>query len=406
MGAEKRASPPIAPAGTTQDNDSGGGATLHYVTDTTAGIRRRRSAGGFRYIGTDGAPVREATEQARIRALAVPPAWTNVWICPDPLGHLQATGRDARGRKQYRYHPSWRRLRDDSKFERTIAFGAALPGIRKQVDRDLRRRGLPYEKVVATVVLLLEKTLIRVGNEEYARTNRSFGLTTLRTRHVSVSGTSIRFRFTGKSGVKRTVELRDPRLARVVQACQAVPGHAMFQYLDEEGRRRVVTSADVNAYLKAVAGQDFTAKDFRTWSATVLAATSLCAIAEFDTKAMARRNIVAAIASVARQLGNTAAICRKSYVHPGIIDAYQGGRLATPFSALPFTNGAVEPLALTPAEQAVLALLRQDACRQAQGNDVATGASAPKSATTDGARAQETESRAVLRSSGPLARGA
>lgn len=374
MGAEQRGPRPIGLDGAPSDvrlNDSS--SSLHYVTDAEAGIRRRRSSGGFRYILPDGSPVRETAELDRIRRLAVPPAWTSVWICPDPLGHLQATGRDARGRKQYRYHPLWRRLRDESKFERMVAFGEALPTIRKQVDRDLRRHGLPCEKVIATVVRLLEKTLIRVGNEEYARLNRSFGLTTLRTRHVRVIGTSIRFRFTGKSGVKRTVALRDRRLARVVRACQAVPGPALFQCLDDNGHRRGVTSADVNAYLKAVAGQDFTAKDFRTWSATVLAAMSLCATAEYDTEAAARRNVVAAIASVARRLGNTTAICRKSYVHPGIVDAYQAGRLATAFTGLKCADGAMDPLGLAPEEQVVLALLRQDASHWAHGNGDAAG---------------------------------
>jgi DNA topoisomerase I len=258
----------------------------------------------------------------------IPPAWTDVWICPDPRGHLQATGRDARGRKQYRYHPRWREVRDEDKYGRLAEFGRALPAIRRRIARDLRRRGLPREKVLAAVVALLETTFIRVGNDEYARTNNSYGLTTMRDAHVRVSGSKVRFLFRGKSGVRHELELDDRRLARIVRQCRDLPGQELFQYLDERGAVVDVGSEDVNEYLKAITGTAFTSKDFRTWAGTVLAATLLCD-EEPSTSATAGKRVIArAIDEVARRLGNTRAVCRKSYVHPAVIDAYLDGTIA------------------------------------------------------------------------------
>jgi DNA topoisomerase-1 len=303
-------------------------AGLRYVCDERRGIRRQMGPVGFRYIGVDGKVIRKAATLKRIRALVIPPAWTEVWICPDPRGHLQATGRDARGRKQYRYHPRWRQTRDETKFDRMQAFAAALPAIRARVAADLSKTGLCREKVLASVVRLLERTLIRVGNDEYARTNRSFGLTTLRDAHVDIKGAAIRFQFRGKSGKRHEVGLEDRRLARIVRQCRDLPGQELFQYLDENGRRRDVSSTDVNAYLKEIGGADFTAKDFRTWSATVLACTSLSELEPADTRAAAKKNIITAIEAVAGVLGNTRSVCRKSYIHPLIFDAYESGMMA------------------------------------------------------------------------------
>jgi len=300
-------------------------AGLTYVTDGRAGITRRRAGKFFTYVDTRGRRVQDAETLGRIRALAIPPAWTAVWICPSPSGHLQAAGRDARGRKQYRYHPRWREVRDETKYARMLSFAAALPRIRARVRRDLARPGLPHRKLLAAVVRLLETTLIRVGNAEYARQNRSFGLTTMRDRHVAVSGSTLRFQFRGKSGKEHVVDVRDPRLARIVKRCQELPGQELFQYLDDGGRRQAVDSADVNAYLREIAGAEFTAKDFRTWAGTVLAALALAEIDAFTTKRQARRNVIRAVEAVARRLGNTAAICRKCYVHPAVLDAYLDG---------------------------------------------------------------------------------
>jgi DNA topoisomerase I len=305
--------------------DSARSAGLRYVTDERPGIRRELSALGFKYYRADGRLIRRAAELKRIARLAVPPAWKDVWICPDPRGHLQATGRDARGRKQYRYHPEWRHTRDETKYERMPAFAAALPKIRARVAADLARPGLPREKVLAAVVQLLERTLIRVGNDEYARDNNSFGLTTLRDRHVQVRGRVVKFNFRGKSGVRRSITVTDKRLARIVKNCRDLPGQELFQYLDDEGRTCDVGSADVNAYVKEISGQDFTAKDFRTWAGTVLACTALREMESSGRRAT--RNVVKAIDAVAGLLGNTRAVCRKSYVHPAIIDAYVDGTM-------------------------------------------------------------------------------
>jgi DNA topoisomerase I len=330
-------------------------AGLRYVTDRRPGISREPAGEGFRYIDGAGRPIEDANTIARIAALAIPPAWTDVWICPDRRGHIQATARDAKGRKQYRYHPRWRAVRDANKFDRLLAFGEALPAIRERTDHDLALRGIPKEKVLATVVQLLESTRMRVGNAEYARQNRHFGLTTLRTRHVEVDGTKLKFHFVGKSGKEHTIGVRDRRLARVVRRCQELPGHELFQYVDAEGQRHVVESEDVNAYLREISGQDFTAKDFRTWAGTVLAAQALLAGDAPDSEAAAKKNVVRAVASVADTLGNTPTVCRQCYIHPGVIDAYLDGSLAT---VLP----EVEPENIapwTPDEAAILTLLRR-----------------------------------------------
>ena len=333
-------------------------AGLRYVSDAMPGIRRRRAGRGFSYTGVDGKRLTDRRVLARIRSLAIPPAWTDVWICPIARGHLQATGRDARGRKQYRYHPRWRTVRDEVKYERMIAFGQALPRIRRRVEEDLALPGLPRERVLAAVVRLLEKTGVRVGNEEYARENRSFGLTTLRNHHADVGSRRIRFRFRGKGGKEHEVELSDRRLARIVARCQELPGQALFTYLDDDGQQRTVDSADVNDYLREVSGEEFTAKDFRTWSGTVLAAWALAELQEFDSEAQAKKNVVRAVEAVAERLGNTPAVSRASYVHPSVIDAYLDGDVVREARerAEEELSGSLDEL---PAEEAaVLALLR------------------------------------------------
>jgi DNA topoisomerase I len=272
--------------------------------------------------------VRDVATLSRIRALAIPPAWRAVWICPRADGHLQATGRDARGRKQYRYHSRWRETRDETKYGRMLEFAAALPAIHRRVGRDLARHGLPREKILATVVRLLETTLIRVGNEEYARENDSFGLTTLRTRQVRVNGSKVRFQFRGKSGVEHAIELEDRRMAAIVKRVRELPGQELFQYVDEDGSLRSVGSADVNAYLKEISGEDFTSKDFRTWAGTLLAARALGRLGGFKSQAQAKRNVVTAVEAVARLLGNTAAVCRKCYIHPAVLEGYLAGKPA------------------------------------------------------------------------------
>lgn len=301
-------------------------AGLRYTNDDKPGIRRLRRGRAFAYLDSRGKPVK-GSDLKRIGSLVIPPAWTGVWVCPDPQGHLQATGRDARGRKQYRYHPKWREVRDGTKYGRMMAFGRALAVIRRRTDADLRRAGLPREKVLAAVVKLLEKTFIRVGNDEYARTNRSFGLTTMRDGHVKVSGSTVKFIFRGKSGVEHDLALDDRRLAKIVKACRDLPGQELFQYRDQDGKVVDIGSADVNAYLKDITGEDFTSKDFRTWAGTVLAATLLRDFEKVDSEARAKKNIVSAIEQVAKRLGNTRAVCRKCYVHPAILDAYLDGSM-------------------------------------------------------------------------------
>jgi DNA topoisomerase-1 len=340
-------------------------AGLRYVVDDKPGLTRHKRGKGFGYRGPDGKPVKDAATLARIRSLAIPPAYTDVWICPTENGHLQATGRDARGRKQYRYHPKWREVRDEVKYGRMLAFGAALPVIRARTNSDLKDTGLPRTKVLGALVQLLEKTLIRIGNEEYARTNKSFGLTTMKDRHVEVNGSTLIFEFRAKSGIQQTIDLREPRLAKTVKKCQDLPGQTLFQYVDEDGVHQSVDSGDVNDYLREITGQEFTAKDFRTWAGTVLAACALREFEEFTSETQAKKNIVQAIESVARKLGNTKAVCRKCYVHPAVLDAYLDGttidvimkhasRLLRKF------NG------LSREEVAVLALLQHRLLRQSR----------------------------------------
>lgn len=334
-------------------------AGLKYVTDSEPGLARVRSGKGFAYRTAKGTTVRRESTLARIRSLAIPPAWTDVWICPDANGHIQAVGRDARGRKQYRYHPDWNNVRDDQKYGRMIAFAKALPGIRQRVNEHLALRGLPREKVVAAVVRLLETTLIRVGNDEYARTNGSVGLTTMQNDHVQIEGSKLQFEFRGKSGVEHEVDLEDKRLARIVRHCQELPGQELFQYRNDEGNIRDVRSDDVNRYLKEVSGEDFTAKDFRTWAGTALAARALQEFEDFDSQAAAKRNITRAIESVASQLGNTKTVCRKSYVHPAVIASYLDRSLIETLKRRTEERLRADLHSLTPEEAAVLALLQQ-----------------------------------------------
>jgi DNA topoisomerase-1 len=333
-------------------------AGLRYVNDTIPGIRRRRAGRGFTYLDSSGRRITDRATLTRIRALAVPPAYTDVWISLHPNGHIQATGRDARGRKQYRYHPRWRAVRDETKFGRMVAFSEALPRMRKRVERDLSRPGLPREKVLATVVRLLELTGFRVGNDEYARNNHSFGLTTLREDHVEVSGSTMRFEFRGKSGKVHRVSLSDRRLARIVARCQSLPGEELFQYVDDEGVHQTIGSSDVNDYLREIAGDDFTAKDFRTWSGTLLAMGALEELGPASSEREAKSTIVAAIDRVAERLNNTRAICRKYYVHPAIFERYLTGDLlkTMPNGTRP---GAALANGLWPEEQGLVRLLRQ-----------------------------------------------
>jgi DNA topoisomerase-1 len=307
--------------------ESAKAAGLRYVTDDEPGIRRQKRGKGFTFVDPQGNTIKDEKTLERIQKLAIPPAWTDVWICPRPNGHLQATGRDARGRKQYRYHANWREVRDETKFGRMIAFGESLPKIRERIDRDMSQRGLGREKVLATVVKLLETTLIRVGNKEYVKQNNSFGLTTLRDQHVDVDGATLRFEFRGKSGKEHSVEVHDRRLARIVKQCRDLPGQKLFQYLDENGERQSVNSEDVNAYLRETTGEDFSAKDFRTWGGTVLALSALLEVGACESEREANKAVVEAIKHVSGQLGNRPAICRKYYVHPVVIQSFLEGTL-------------------------------------------------------------------------------
>jgi DNA topoisomerase-1 len=302
-------------------------AGLRYSNDRAPGIRRKRAGRGWRYLDLDGTRVQDPRILDRIRAIVIPPAWTDVWINPNPRGHIQATGRDDRGRKQYRYHPTWRATRDETKFSRMIDFGQALPALREQVRQDLGRPGLPREKTLATVVHLLDESLIRVGNAEYARENDSYGLTTLQNDHVEVSGSTIRFAFRGKSGKMHEVDVRDRRVASVIRRLQDLPGQHLFQYLDAESEPQTISSDDVNAYLHEIAGDAFTAKDFRTWAGTVLAARALRDLGPFETETASKANIVKAVDAVAERLCNTRAVCRSSYIHPSILAGYEEGTL-------------------------------------------------------------------------------
>jgi DNA topoisomerase-1 len=334
-------------------------AGLRYVSDGERGFARRRRGKSFTYVRPGGQTLHDPAALQRIRSLAIPPAWQDVWICPSAKGHVQATGRDARGRKQYRYHARWREAQDKQKYDRVVAFAKALPKIRRTVARHLRKRGLPREKVLAACVKLLEATLIRVGNDEYARANRSFGLTTMRDKHVEVRGAAIRFDFRGKHGIEHEIDLKDRRLAEIVYACRELPGQELFQYLDENGEVRDVGSGDVNDYLREISGADFTAKDFRTWAGTALAAQALQEFQDFDSTAAAKRNITKAIEHVAERLGNTQAICRKCYVHPAVIDAYMDRSLVKTLKRRAERELRGSLHRLSSEEAAVLALLQQ-----------------------------------------------
>ncbi len=320
-----RHTPPGRQAGAIESASAVG---LRYVSDAQAGIKRLKAGKAFRYIDASGKAVRNVTLLKRIRSLVIPPAWRDVWICPLDNGHLQATGRDARGRKQSRYHPLWREVRDATKYDHMIQFAGVMPKVRQRVLRDMARPGLSREKVLATIVRLMDLTFIRVGNEEYAKENGSFGLTTLQDKHARVEKERIHFTFRGKSGKTHAIQIEDRHLARIVQHCQDIPGQDLFQFLDANGQRRDVTSGDVNDYLRQIAGADFTAKDFRTWAGTVLTAQALKTTAEFKTQAQAKRNIKQAIDIVAQKLGNTPAVCRKCYIHPFVLDGYMKGRMA------------------------------------------------------------------------------
>jgi DNA topoisomerase-1 len=341
-------------------------AGLLYVSDEEPGIRRKKAGKGFTYQRPDGKKVEDEATLKRIASLAIPPAYKDVWICPKANGHIQATGRDDKGRKQYRYHPAFREIRESTKYERMLEFAKGLPAIRKTIDEHMRLRGLPREKVLATVVHLLENTLIRVGNEDYVKQNKSYGLTTLRDPHVKVEGGELRFQFKGKSGKTWKLKVKDRRIAKIVKACQDLPGQDLFQYLDENGERQSISSSDVNAYLKEITGRDITAKDFRTWAGTVLAALALSEFEQFDSEAKAKKNIRTAIEQVSSRLGNTPTICRKCYVHPEVFTCYLEGAML-----LEIKNQVEEELredlpSLRPEEAAVLTLLQERLSREVE----------------------------------------
>lgn len=347
--------PPPAPEAIEAAKEAG----LRYVSDEQRGILREKAGRVFRFRGPDGKVIVDRATLARIRRLAIPPAWTEVWICPFGNGHIQATGRDARRRKQYRYHEHWREARDENKYERTIAFGRALPEIRRRVARDLTRRGLGREKVLAAMVRLLETTLIRVGNEEYAKQNRSFGLSTMRDRHVKIRRGTIHFEFRGKSGKQHEIDLHDPKLAEIVRRAQDLPGQELFQYVDEKGGHHRISSEDVNEYLRAIAGEEFSAKDFRTWAGTVLAAVALREFEKFESNTQAKKNVAQAIERVAERLGNTPSICRKCYVHPAVLNAYLAGETVQVLQRKAEKTLRREGAKLGPDERAVLAFLER-----------------------------------------------
>ncbi|MEX2147549.1 MAG: DNA topoisomerase IB [Candidatus Rokuibacteriota bacterium] len=334
-------------------------AGLRYVTDEMSGIRRQKRGAGFTYLSPDGEVIRDPALLRRFRALVIPPAWTSVWICPLAEGHLQVTARDARGRKVYRYHPGFRQSRDQSKFERIFALKDVLWKIRARVEEDIARDGLPRPKVMATVVWLLERTLIRVGSEQLARLNRSYGLTTMRHRHVEIEGTEIRFEFRGKSRVVHTVAVQDRRIAHIIQRCQELPGQELFQYLDDDGRRQVVDAGDVNEYLREVTGRDITAKDFRTWAGTMLAAEALRQTGPAPSKRHAEKNVVAAIDAASARLGNTRTVCRKFYVHPALSEAYLDGAVLPPLPPRVWRKRSARNARLRRHEREVLAFLKE-----------------------------------------------
>lgn len=340
-------------------NETAKEAGLLYVSDSKPGFQRKPAGKSFQYLNAEGKRLTGTDDLRRIGSLVIPPAWKDVWICPNPRGHLQATGRDERNRKQYLYHPRWREVRDSLKYDRTIAFGQSIGSLRGKVQRDLRRPGLVRDKVLAAIVRLMESTFIRVGNEEYARTNKSFGLTTFRDRHATVVGSHIHFEFKGKSGVKHAIDLNDRRLAKIVKGCQELPGQELFQYVDEGGERRDVKSEDVNVYLREATGEEFTAKDIRTWSGTVLAACALEAFEPAASKTEAKKNIVHAVGLVSKLLGNTRSVCRKCYIHPAVLETYEAGRLKESLRL----NRAGTKLRnhLSPEEAAVLRFLKRAA---------------------------------------------
>ena len=331
---------------------------MRYVTDERPGIHRERCGRGFRYRTAEGRIIRDRHTIKRINSLVIPPAWVDVWICPFDHGHLQVTGRDERGRKQHLYHPRWRETRDQSKYDRLIDFARALPVIRRHLKHDLAREGLCREKVLATVVRLLEISLIRVGNDEYARDNKSYGLTTMKNRHATVRGAKIKFQFRGKSGKEHVVEVEDRRIARIVRACQDLPGQELFQYVDDEGQKHDVGSGDVNDYLRKISGRDFTAKDFRTWAGTVSVAYELQQLGPVELDTEARKKLVAAVKATAHSLGNTPAVCRKSYIHPAIIDAYLNGSLIPKLNQWKSRTGSNSSGRLRPEEAVVLRFLK------------------------------------------------
>src|SRR5262245_27739605 len=349
-GTNTQSTEPAVAVGSAQAAEEAG---LQYVSNERPGYGRRAKGKGFEYLDLEGKAIRDEQRLLRIKRLAIPPAWTDVWICPSPNGHIQATGRDARGRKQYRYHERWREVRDENKFDRLTQFAKALPNIRRRVAQDLKLPGLPRQKVLATIVRLLERTFIRIGNEEYARENKSFGLTTLKNRHVKVRGAQVLFRFRGKSGRQHEVDVTDRKVAKVIAKCQDLSGQDLFQYVDENSEVRNVTSQDVNEYLRQIADEDFTAKDFRTWGGTVLAAIALSKQEEFQTKKEAKSNIKTAICAVAELLGNTPAVCRKCYVHPVIVEAYVNRSRITGLNG----TKSLQPPNLRRAERAVLKFL-------------------------------------------------
>jgi DNA topoisomerase-1 len=337
----------------TDPEEAAAAAGLRYISDAAPGITRIRHANGFRYVDGKGEPVTDEKTLERIRSLAIPPAYTDVWISPSPRGHVQATGRDARGRKQYRYHPKWREARDETKFGRMLAFAKALPGIRARLDADLARRGHPREKVLAAIVSLLECTAIRIGNDEYARANRSFGLTTLKSSHVDIDGSRLTFEFNGKGGKPVSVDVSDRRLARIVQRSKDLPGQPLFQYIDDDGNRQTVDSGEVNDYIRSIAGEGFTAKDFRTWAGTMAAAAALREMGIADTARATKSNIIAAIDRVAERLNNTRTVCRKYYIHPAILEAYERGEVVGELEQ------EKDPEGLLPEEAAVVRFLRR-----------------------------------------------
>jgi DNA topoisomerase-1 len=333
-------------------------AGLRYVSENQPGYTRKAKSDDFEYLDTEGKAVRDEQRLLRIKRLAIPPAWTDVWISPSANGHIQATGRDARKRKQYIYHERWREMRDENKYERIVSFGKTLPKIRRSVSKDLSLPGLPRNKVLAAIVQLLELSFIRVGNEEYARENKSFGLTTMQDRHVDVKGSKMRFRFRGKSGIKHDVDITDRRIAKIILKLQDLPGQELFQCIDENEDVCDITSQDVNDYLREITGEDFTAKDFRTWAGTILAAIALTTAGDFETKKQAKANIKNAIGAVAKILRNTPAICRKCYIHPAVLEAYLDGNLIEGLKKRTGEELEKEVINLAPAEAAVLKLLQ------------------------------------------------